>query len=103
MDDHHAYFVVFFDTTDIGLLEGADRTFGGFLLHNLVPVTLGNFAGGGLFLGVAQWATYDTGSSSVNARRPNDYEDDEGMETGAAARQNLLAVGSINSEGKDRV
>ena len=45
---------------DIGLLEGADRTFSGFLLHNLVPVTLGNFVGGGVFLGLAQWATYDT-------------------------------------------
>ena len=45
---------------DIGLLEGAPKTFGGFLLHNLLPVTLGNFVGGGVFLGLAQWATYDT-------------------------------------------
>ncbi len=45
---------------DIGLLEGAPRTFGGFLLHNLLPVTLGNFVGGSVFLGLAQWATYDT-------------------------------------------
>jgi formate/nitrite transporter FocA (FNT family) len=39
---------------DIGLLEGADRPFGSFLLHNLLPVTLGNFVGGGVFLGLAQ-------------------------------------------------
>lgn len=45
---------------DIGLLEGAPRTFGGFLVHNLVPVTLGNAVGGGVFLGLVQWATYDT-------------------------------------------
>jgi hypothetical protein len=45
---------------DIGLLEGAPRTFGGFLLHNLLPVTLGNFVGGGVFLGLVQWVTYDT-------------------------------------------
>jgi hypothetical protein len=99
---------------DIGLLEGADRTFGGFLLHNLIPVTLGNFVGGGLFLGVAQWATYDKGNTRANGYlsvRSNDDDGDgdgEDVEAGAgaraASRQSLIAVGSINnSGGKGRV
>lgn len=90
--------------SDIGLLEGADRTFGGFLLHNLIPVTLGNFVGGGLFLGVAQWVTYDTGRTTPSTRgnsyisgRPND--EDGGLEAGVGddTRQSLIPVGSINT------
>jgi formate/nitrite transporter len=43
---------------DIGLVEGANATFGEFVGRNLVPVSLGNFVGGALFLGVAQYVTY---------------------------------------------
>ena len=30
--------------------------------HNLIPVTIGNFIGGGILLGVVQWITYEDGS-----------------------------------------
>lgn len=33
-------------------------TWTAFLLHNLVPVTLGNIVGGALFVGMAYWASY---------------------------------------------
>jgi Tat protein secretion system quality control protein TatD with DNase activity len=81
--------------TDIGLLEGADRTFGGFLVHNLVPVTLGNFVGGGVFLGLAQWATYDrTGKTGSVAT----YAPLDDLEVGGESAREFGAIaGSINA------
>ena len=55
---------------DIGLLEGANATFSEFLYKNLLPVTLGNFIGGGVFLGLAQYATFEDSARSAQAR-PN--------------------------------
>ena len=43
----------------IGLMVGANATFGQFIWHNLVPVALGNLIGGAFFLGFAQWLAYD--------------------------------------------
>ena len=43
---------------DIGLFEGASPSFGDFLWNNLLPVTLGNFAGGAGLIGLVQWATH---------------------------------------------
>jgi formate/nitrite transporter len=39
-------------------LDLASLTWGSFLLDNLLPVTLGNIVGGGLFVGVVYWAAY---------------------------------------------
>ena len=42
-------------------LAGVDLgglTFGAFLIRNLLPVTLGNIVGGGLFVGVMYWLVY---------------------------------------------
>lgn len=36
----------------------ADLTWGNFLLHNLLPVTVGNILGGGLLVGLAYWIIY---------------------------------------------
>ena len=44
---------------EIGLMVGANATFGQFIGHNLVPVALGNLIGGAFFLGFAQWLAYD--------------------------------------------
>jgi len=44
---------------EIGLMVGADATFGTFVGRNLIPVTLGNFLGGALFMGLAKWLAYD--------------------------------------------
>jgi len=33
-------------------------TWGGFFINNLIPVTLGNIVGGGLFVGIAYWYSY---------------------------------------------
>ena len=33
-------------------------TWGGFLAHNLIPVTLGNLIGGGVLVGILYWYTY---------------------------------------------
>lgn len=73
---------------DIGLLEGAGPSFGQFLSHNLIPVTIGNFLGGALFLGVANWGSYD---EQVVLRPPNDYEQvaGGGFSVGDAALRNV--------------
>ena len=33
-------------------------TWSGFAVHNLIPVTLGNIVGGGIFVGMAYWYAY---------------------------------------------
>ena len=39
-----------------GLGDGlASLTWSGFFIHNLLPVTLGNIVGGGIFVGLAYW------------------------------------------------
>ena len=46
----------------IGLMVGgaeAEATFGDFLSRNLLPVVLGNFIGGALMVGLAQFLAYD--------------------------------------------
>lgn len=36
----------------------ADLTWSQFILHNLVPVTLGNIVGGAIFVGLTYWFVY---------------------------------------------
>jgi len=43
---------------DLGLMYGADTTFGKFLYKNLIPVTFGNIIGGGIGVGVSMWYLY---------------------------------------------
>jgi formate/nitrite transporter FocA (FNT family) len=45
----------------IGLLNGMDLsnlTLSGFLLDNLLPVTIGNMVGGAIFVGTIYWILY---------------------------------------------
>lgn len=42
----------------LAIFSGADITWSEFLLNNLVPVTLGNIIGGGLFVGAAYYFIY---------------------------------------------
>jgi formate/nitrite transporter len=45
----------------IGLPSGADGSlfnWGGFLYRNLLPVTIGNIIGGGIFVGMSYWGAY---------------------------------------------
>ncbi|MFH1362500.1 MAG: formate/nitrite transporter family protein, partial [bacterium] len=39
-------------------LDLANLTWGGFIMNNLVPVTLGNMVGGALFVGMTYWFVY---------------------------------------------
>jgi len=84
---------------DIGLLEMSSAaakactvsggcSFWAFVLHNLVPVTLGNFVGGGVFLGLVQWATYETHGYSPLGQVMDDVE--------TAAGQPARLQGSLN-------
>lgn len=40
------------------IYAGADITWGDFILKNLIPATLGNFAGGAVFVGCVYWYLY---------------------------------------------
>jgi len=42
----------------LGMFYGADVSWGQFIVNNLIPVTLGNIVGGGLFVGVIYWWLY---------------------------------------------
>lgn len=41
-----------------GIFMGADVTYGEFIYRNLIPVAIGNFIGGGIFVGVLSWYLY---------------------------------------------
>ncbi|MDM7830103.1 formate transporter FocA [Cellulomonas edaphi] len=46
----------------------ADLTIPGFLVHNLLPVTLGNIVGGGLMIGIFYWTVFSRVSKTVPQR-----------------------------------
>jgi len=49
----------------------ADLTWGRFLVHNLIPVTLGNIIGGALLVGIVYWFVYlRSRQTAVDAREP---------------------------------
>ncbi|MDP0953360.1 formate/nitrite transporter family protein, partial [Klebsiella pneumoniae] len=41
-----------------GIMYGASVTWSDFFVVNLIPVTLGNIVGGGLFVGAIYWYAY---------------------------------------------
>jgi formate/nitrite transporter len=43
----------------VAIFHGADITWMDFIVKNLIPATLGNIVGGGLFVGTAYWYAYD--------------------------------------------
>lgn len=45
----------FFISNNISSTQFADLNWSNFLLHNLIPVTLGNIVGGGVLIGLAYW------------------------------------------------
>lgn len=57
MGFEHSVANMFFIPTAI--FYGADVTWSSFILDNLIPVTLGNIVGGGLFVGTAYWFVYE--------------------------------------------
>lgn len=48
----------FWAMTGMNVADFADLTFTNFFINNLVPVTLGNIIGGGLFVGMWYWMIY---------------------------------------------
>lgn len=64
----------------IGLFEGAEPTWADFLFHNLVPVTMGNFVGGALFLGLVAYLTYDAASPLASMPSRSEAERAESVE-----------------------
>ena len=54
----------------IGMMSGANITMAG-LCHNLVPATLGNIVGGGVFVALIYWAIYIRGTKATNENQPD--------------------------------
>lgn len=48
----------FWEATGASVAQFADLTWGNFLISNLLPVTIGNIIGGGLFVGLLYWFIY---------------------------------------------
>ncbi|MFD0979456.1 formate transporter FocA [Tropicimonas aquimaris] len=48
----------FWEATGASAAQFADLTWSNFLMHNLLPVTLGNIIGGGLLVGLLYWFIY---------------------------------------------
>jgi len=56
----------FFITHGLLAADFADLTWSNFILHNLIPVTLGNIVGGGVFVGLGYWLTEkDTNKKNI--------------------------------------
>lgn len=49
----------------MGIFVGAPISVGYYIWKSLIPTMLGNFVGGGLFVGTAYWYLYITGESGV--------------------------------------
>jgi formate transporter len=48
----------FWQITGANIADYADLTMSNFLINNLLPVTLGNIIGGGVFVGMWYWLIY---------------------------------------------
>ncbi|GDY27852.1 formate transporter FocA [Agarivorans sp. Toyoura001] len=48
----------FWQVTGLSAADFADLTFSNFIVNNLIPVTLGNIIGGGVFVGLGYWLIY---------------------------------------------
>lgn len=48
----------FWQMTGANIADFADLTLSGFVLNNLIPVTIGNIIGGGVFVGLWYWLIY---------------------------------------------
>ncbi len=48
----------FWQVTGVNIADYADLTMSNFLINNLLPVTLGNIIGGGVFVGMWYWLIY---------------------------------------------
>ncbi|HEY5715678.1 MAG TPA: formate transporter FocA, partial [Psychromonas sp.] len=55
----------FFISHGLIAADFADLTWSNFIAHNLIPVTLGNIVGGGVFVGLGYWLT-EKGSHQAN-------------------------------------
>ena len=47
----------------LGMMQGAEVGWGEFIGRNLIPATLGNIAGGAVFVGGLYWYVYGTGKA----------------------------------------
>lgn len=55
----------FFISHGFALTDFAHLTFSNFILHNLIPVTLGNIVGGGVCVGLGYWLIEADGKSTI--------------------------------------
>jgi len=53
---------------DLALMYGLDNSFGNFVAHNLILVTLGNILGGAFFVGAINWYIYCTGMTEAETK-----------------------------------
>ncbi|MFT6985996.1 MAG: formate transporter [Psychromonas sp.] len=56
----------FFISHGFAVADFAHLTWSNFILHNLIPVTLGNIVGGGVFVGIGYWLIEAEGKNSTN-------------------------------------
>jgi formate/nitrite transporter FocA (FNT family) len=49
----------------LGVMIGSKASYAQFIYKNLIPATIGNIIGGGVFLGLVQWYLYYAGDSSA--------------------------------------
>ncbi|CAF1074646.1 unnamed protein product [Rotaria sordida] len=55
-------------TVQMGMILGADLSIGNYILHVLIPVTLGNIIGGGGFVGFVYWYLYLAKKSNIDVK-----------------------------------
>lgn len=82
----------------IGILYGADVTFGEFVVRNLVPVTLGNMIGAWLLVALVQWYAY--GIDRTASSKPADASSSSSV-TSTAAAEAAEAVEEEEEEEKE--
>jgi formate/nitrite transporter FocA (FNT family) len=57
-------------TVQMGMMLGANLSVGNYILHVLIPVTLGNILGGGFFVGFTYWYLYLAKTNDTDVGSP---------------------------------
>ena len=81
----------------IGILYGADVTFGEFVVRNLIPVTLGNMIGAWLLVALVQWYAY-----GIDRTPPSKPADASSSSSSVASTAATTAEAAVEEEEEPR-
>lgn len=74
----------------------AHLTFSNFIFHNLIPVTLGNIVGGGVFVGIGNWLIEGKNSNTTKQQNITNNETEENHTNSTKIGDTLIMKNALN-------